>query len=731
MGSVVTPGRATLHRLARPVTAWSLTAIALTMFTAFAVIFFSPMTPPAVYRAAGGAITAFWLFPFAAVIPVGVLVALRRPENPIGWLALAAMFLLGLGSLSGLVGSILVTENNGLGSYVILLSALWNAPGGGCEIVLFALLLLFPDGHLPSPRWRWVLYALIAIGSCGLVLCVINPTLGSLGVATGQTPGLTLAASLLAIPGSGAIVGTLSTAVNLMSYALAAAVIGSIFLRLRNADADRSHQIKWVAFAAIVTITTVIVLNTIPIGNSGEPPPLYFLIAGPLLILSGLAIPVAIGVSVLRYRLYDIDLIINRTLVYGALAMFITAVYIGMAVGIGTLVGSGGQPNLWLSIVATIIVAVGFQPVRERLQRLANRLVYGTRATPYEVLSHFSEQVAETYAADEVLPRMVRVLQEGTGAETATVWLCSATQLRPAATFPELFAHLAPVPLSSRTALEIPGATTAVRVEHQGELLGMLSIAKRKGESLSPTEAKLLADLAKQAGLVLRNVGLTAELLQRLDELRTSRQRLVQAQDEERRRLERNLHDGAQQHLVAIKVKLALAQMLVVKAPEQARSTVAALKADADEALENLRDLARGIYPPLLADKGLVVALESQARKATVPVHVEAEDVQRYAQDIEATVYFCVLEALQNVQKYAGASHVVVRLRDDDGALHFEVEDDGAGFDPATTHKGAGLLNMGDRVDALGGIVAVTSRPGEGTHVRGELPIQTRAAVAV
>jgi signal transduction histidine kinase len=731
MGSGVTSRRTTIHRLARPATAWSLTALALAMFTAFAVIFFSPVTPPPVYRAAGGAITAFWLFPFAAVIPVGLLIALRRPENPIGWLALGAMFLLGLGSLSALVGSILATENNGLGSYVLLLSAFWNAPGGGVEILLFALLLLFPDGHLPSPRWRWVLYGLIAIGTSGLVLCLINPTLGSLGIGAGPTPSATLPASLFAIPGSGAIVTTLSTVVNLISYALAALVIGSIFLRLRNADADRTHQIRWVAFAAVITITTVIVLNTLPIGNSGEPPPLYLLVAGPLLIVSGLAIPVAIGVSVLRYRLYDIDVIINRTLVYGALAMFITAVYIGMAVGIGTLVGSGGQPNLWLSIVATIIVAVGFQPVRERLQRVANRVVYGTRATPYEVLSHFSERVAETYAADEVLPRMARVLQEGTSAEAATVWLRYGTQLRPAATFPEAFTHLAPVPMINLTAPEIPGTTAAVRVEHQGELLGMLSVVKRRGELLTPTEAKLLAALAQQAGLVLRNVGLTAELRQRLDELRTSRQRLVHAQDEERRRLERNLHDGAQQHLVAIKVKLGLAQMLVVKAPEQARLTVAGLKADADEALETLRDLARGIYPPLLADKGLVVALESQARKATVSIRVEAGDVQRYAQDVEATVYFCVLEALQNVQKYAGASHVVVRLRDGDGALHFAVQDDGAGFDAAGTRKGAGLTNMADRVEALGGAVEVTSRPGDGTSVHGELPILIRATDAV
>jgi signal transduction histidine kinase len=411
------------------------------------------------------------------------------------------------------------------------------------------------------------------------------------------------------------------------------------------------------------------------------------------------------------------------------LAAFITAVYIGIAVGIGTLVGSGGQPNLWLSIVATIIVAVGFQPVRERVQKIANRLVYGHRATPYEVLTAFSDQVAEAYAADEVLPRMARVLQEATGAQSATVWLKGPATLRPAATHPDAATSPLALPMSGGSLPEIPGATSSVPVEHQARLLGALSIVKRRGDPVTPTEQKLIDDLAHQAGLVLRNVGLAAELRNRVDELRSSRQRLVRAQDEERRRLERNLHDGAQQHLVALKVKLGLAQMLAAASPERARLTVVQLKADADEALETLRDLARGIYPPLLADKGLVAALESQGRKATMPVRVDAEGVERYAQDVEATVYFCVLEALQNVQKYAKASRVVVRLRGQEGELTFEIEDDGTGFDTATVTRGAGLTNMVDRVEALGGNVDLTSAPGSGTRVSGCVPATVREAV--
>jgi signal transduction histidine kinase len=715
--------------LAHPVVAWTLAVIALGLFITFGALYFSPVTSPTLFREGGGAISGFWLFPYASIVPVGLLIALRRPTNRIGWLALGAVSLQALGATAALVGSILFDAHSSLSGPVLLVSALWNAPGGGVITLLLVLLVLFPDGELQSPRWRWLLYALLAVGSAGLVLEVINPMPGSLGVTTSSSPGVVLPISILAIPSAAGAITAISTVVSYVGIALGAGAVISIFLRMRAADADGRHQIKWVAFAGTITLTTILVLNTIPVGNTGEPPPLYFAIAGPLLILAGVAVPGAIGVAVLKYHLYDIDVIISRALVYGALAAFITAVYIGIAVGIGTLVGSGGQPNLWLSIVATIIVAVGFQPVRERVQRIANRLVYGSRATPYDVLAAFSEQVADTYAAEEVLPRMARVLQEGTASDSATVWLRGAGELRPAATFPGAGARRDPLPMTDGTLPAMPEASLQVSVEHQGQLLGALSVVKRKGESLTPTESKLMEDLANQAGLVMRNVGLATELQQRLDELRASRQRLVQAQDQERRRLERNLHDGAQQYLVAIKVKLGLAQMLAARSPEKAKLTIAQLKADADEALETLRDLARGIYPPLLADKGLVVALESQARKATLPVSVQSDGVDRYAQDVESTVYFCVLEALQNVQKYAHASEVTVSLTASDDELRFEVTDDGAGFDILTVRKGAGLTNMGDRLDAIGGALVISSKLGAGTTISGSVRVPSRVKV--
>jgi signal transduction histidine kinase len=274
------------------------------------------------------------------------------------------------------------------------------------------------------------------------------------------------------------------------------------------------------------------------------------------------------------------------------------------------------------------------------------------------------------------------------------------------------------------------GADRVYAVEQAGELLGALAVAKPASDPVSPADDKLVADLAAQAGLVLRNVRLTEDLKARLSELKAAQRRIVHAQDHERRRLERNIHDGAQQQLVALSVKLRLADGLVERDPEQARALLGQIGEETQTALEDLRDLARGIYPPLLADQGLAAALEAQARKVDVPVRVAADGVGRFDQEVEAAVYFSCLEALQNVTKYAEASTVTITLVRTDGVLGFTVADDGRGFDPEATNAGTGLRGIADRLTALDGALEVESAPGNGTTIAGRIPAAERAEVS-
>jgi signal transduction histidine kinase len=401
--------------------------------------------------------------------------------------------------------------------------------------------------------------------------------------------------------------------------------------------------------------------------------------------------------------------------VYGSLAAFIAIVYVGLVAGVGQLAGSVGTPVL--SAIAAAIVALAFQPVRRRMQRFANRLVYGQRATPYEVLSDFSGQVAHAYSVEDILPKMAQIVAAGTGVARAEVWLRVGAELRSVARWPQDgAASPRPVPMPSGEIPEFGEGEAVFPVVHQGDMLGAIAVQAPAGDPITADKEKLIANLAAQAGLVLRNVRL-------LEDIRASRQRIVTAQDAAARRLERNIHDGAQQQLVALAIKTGLADSLVGHDDAEAHQMLSQIQAEITEALSDLRDLARGIYPPLLADLGLVAALQAQARKSALPAVVEGDGLGRYPQEAETAVYFCALEALQNVAKYARASRAIVRLSAPNGALAFCVEDDGVGFDPDAKGHGSGIQGMSDRLAALGGELRVTSTPGAGTIVKGSVPV--------
>jgi signal transduction histidine kinase len=305
-------------------------------------------------------------------------------------------------------------------------------------------------------------------------------------------------------------------------------------------------------------------------------------------------------------------------------------------------------------------------------------------------------------------------LATATGAIRADVWLLVGRELRCAASWPDPDVDVDAVPLDGDELPWLP-ADWAAEVRDRGELVGALAVDMPPNDPIGPGRQRLIRDLAAQAGLAIRNVRL-------VEDLRASRRRIVTTQDERAKTLERNIHDGAQQQLVALAVKQRLLGDLIGRNDEQAQTLADQLQSDTNDALENLRDLARGIYPPLLADQGLGAALEAQARKAATPTSVRSGGIGRFPQEIESAVYFSCLEALQNVAKYAGASTTTITLANGENALSFSIADDGIGFDPAATSYGTGLQGIADRLAAIGGTLSVTSAPGAGTTIEGAVP---------
>src|SRR5215471_9713127 len=622
-----------------------------------------------------------------AVPAVGLVLASRRPANRIGWLFLTAGAALGLSGFLNAYG--LRALRAAPGSLPAAQAGMWLA--NWVWVIPFAaltfLFLLFPTGQLRSARWRPV--AWYVGGSLALVE-IAALVVATLGWSRPFSP-----------PGS-------SINVPVAIILLAAMLVSVVALTVRFARSvgEERLQLKWFAAAALLVVATFIASA---VTNSP--------VVDVLQNLAFLCLWVSVGIAVLKYRLYEIDIVISRTVLYGSLAVFITAVYVGLVAGVGTLVGN--RRSALLSALAAAIVAVAFQPLRHRAARLANRVVYGRRATPYEVLSDFSRRVGGAYSSQDVLPQMAHIVAAGTGAEEVVIWLRVGDELHAATSSSGPSADGAVLRIDGDAMPALPGADVSVPVVHQGGLLGAISIRMPRAEPLRPAGEHLVTDLASQAGLVLANAGL-------IENLRSSRQRLVTAQDEARRRLERNIHDGAQQDLVALTIKLGLAEVTLDEDTEETRQILQQLRGDAAGALENIRDLARGIYPPLLADMGLVAALSAQAGKFPFPVTVQAHGIGRSAQDAEAAVYFCCLEALQNTSKYASATEACVTLHAQNGSLRFITSDDGAGYDSRHTPMGSGLRNMADRLAALGGRLDIRSAPGSGTTVSGRLPFPGR-----
>lgn len=503
---------------------------------------------------------------------------------------------------------------------------------------------------------------------------------------------------------------------------------------------------QWVGWGGAVAVEVSLVAASLTL-ITGWPHHL-----GTISLAATAAIPAALVAGTGRRAPGRIDRVLTHTVALTGVTVLVMAAYLVAIAAFGRRPDGSERSLLLLSMAAAAAVALAYQPVRARLGDRTNRLVYGELVSPDEALRTWGSRLTRAIPLDELFLQLAEALRKSMQLRSAQVWTGADGVYELVACVPHV--HREPFQVGTKeqsvvsragvsggTWLEVwlpglvsPDAVASTRVApaaHAGELLGLLVCERAPGGlPFTDAEDQVLTELARQVGLALHNVQLDTALQASLDELRStneelrvSRARIVAAGDAERRKLERNLHDGAQQHLVALAVKLRLARDAVAEDPADAEALIDEVRGDLQGAITELRALAHGIYPPLLASGGLGEALTAAAGRATLPTAVHV-DVGRFAEEVEAAVYFCCLEALQNAGKHAGeVASAVIEVSSRQGRLCWSVTDDGAGFDIDGAAGGHGFVNLRDRMGALGGTVEVRSTPGRGTTVSGSLPV--------
>ena len=646
---------------------------------------------------------------------LGALIVIRRDGHRMGWLfcAIGLVGLLEAAAAAYAVVTMVVVPGVSRGG----LAAAWIynwiwVPEAVLGLVF--LPLLFPTGRLPSPAWRWVAWPAFA----SAVLLTLGAAFHSGALWNfGDLIDAPNPLGLMAIDAAPTVISAAVSAV--LPIAMGASAL-SLLIRLRRATGEERRQLQWFVYFGALAIGAWLLQYVVRF--------VLVLPSSPALDAVGLATPLALaglaastGLAILRFHLYDIDRVVSRTLAYGGLAVVITALYLGIVVGIGSFVGAAPASGPLLPIVATAIVAMAFQPLRQRLQRQANLLVYGRRVAPYEALTTLSRELAGTPTHDEILPHLARAAAEGVGAAHGRVRVTLASGRSRSAHWP---------PDGDGVYNQV------VPVVHGGVVVGDIAVSRPTDDPFTPAELALVSDLAASAGPLLSNVRLAHELEARLqqisaqaEELRQSRERLLAAQDAERRRIERDIHDGAQQQLVILAFGLGAVRQMIEEDPARAATRLQDLGAQAGEVLQSLRDLARGVFPQLLADRGIAVALGEHIGRWCSRAKLEVDPAlegRRFEPSVEAALYFFAREALQNTAKHAPDARVKVEIRLEGGCLELTVMDDGPGFE-ATAGTGVGIHNMADRLASLGGSFDIQSTPGEGTTVHGAVPIDTES----
>ena len=614
--------------------------------------------------------------PFATV---GAFVASRRPANPVGWLFLASGAAIALRSFGTQYAyHAFVTEPGSLPAAGWVGSVAVHAWHPSFTFLVLVL-LLFPDGRLPSRRWRPLAWLSVATALIGFGSGMLESSF--------LTDEINLPFVEAPITRTDAVAGAVFGAFLVANGALLLAAAVAFVLRFRRARGEERLQLKWFGYS-VVLVVLALPVSLLVVGDGRA-----FAVLTPL-------VPLSAAFAILKYRLYAIDVIVRRSLVYGALTVFVLLVY-GALVALAQAI-SRDRLGLALAIVAAAIVAVALAPLRERVQRGVDRLLYGERRDPYGVLSGLSRRLEAAIVPEEVLPVVVETVAKALKLPYAAVELRDDAGVHVEATYGTPRGRVERMPL-----------------HYRGEIVGDLVLGLRAGEDeFAPSDRRLLEDLARQAGVAAHAVALTRAL-------QRSRERLVAAREEERRRLRRDLHDGLGPALAGIALKLDAARNLVARDPAAVDVTLAELRDETQRAIADIRRIVYDLRPPALDDLGLLGALREHVERLDGKIRFSLELPERLPAlpaAVEVAAYRIALEALTNVARHARATACTVRLSVN-GGLEVEVRDDGRGLEVGY-RPGIGLASMRERAAELGGECRIERGEGHGTRVTAHLPLE-------
>lgn len=636
---------------------------------------------------------------------VGVWVASKNPEHPQARLLLVMASSLAVNfAIENMIRD--ATTRQGTGAWMWWPNLAYHYSGVLGMIAGVLLIASYPDGVVERTWQRRVLGGIWLYLLVPLALAFGRPTLLFDAYLFNPAPAV---ANPAAVPWLGFLAGPATFMYDFYPGALVLVCV--LFVRYFQADrAQRARMRLLVYVAAALVVTTTVTFATGGMGFGPERP-LWAQLLNGFYVLLLLMVPVTIVIGIVRHRVFDINPEARRSTVFTTLSLVIAGAYLIVTAAPGLTLRN--EIPVQVAVVMTIVAAIAFQPLRARLERLADRFAFGERVNRYELLTTFGAGLEQTVDLADLLPRLADTVHKGLGAPWVRV------------TLPE--AHAVVGEPAGEPALRVP-------LERGGEIAGHIDCGPKVG-GYEPGDRELLDTLARQAATAIANVRLTARLAEQVDELARSRARIVAAQDSERRRIERNIHDGAQQHVVALIMKLRLARNQLGRGERTADEVLDELQGDARDLLADLRELAHGIHPPVLSDQGLVVAVEARADRLPLEVRVHADAALRDGRldaDVEGAAYYVICEALTNVVKHSAAHSAGINLSTKDGRLSVLVHDDGVGLasgngngngNVTVNGNGHGLTNLRDRVEALGGRLRVSGEPGAGTTVLAELPV--------